>query len=187
MSKEKLGNLLHSLVQDYFAIQSLEDSCKEFAEMKVPDSLAPDAVYFILNECVEAKEKEQSLVGKLLVGLHEKQLLSENNLAGGFNHLVENIDDLIIDIPSIDATLSAFLVTLITTGKVSPAVLKGISSLSAENNTGKILAKTLKGLSTTLGEEGCKTLLGQVGGVTAISSGVNSKWLGDNGLGFLSS
>lgn len=149
--------------------------------------MAPNVVYFFINECVEKKEPQQVMVGNLFVALFQKKLLTQEDFSAGFNLLVEMLDDLVVDIPGIADILARLLTPLVVDGKASLGLVKDITNLASQARTApKLLARFFRTLVAALGEEATKALVNQSGGFAAIAS-VPPAWFAEQGLEFLSS
>ena len=118
-------------VEEYYVSCIIEEPCILLKEIVHPE-LMNIAVKTLLIHSVEKKEKDRSMLGELLVRLHQDKvgLLSSNQATIGVVKFLDELDDLIIDAPKAGSYVATIIGSLIIENLVS---LSLFNSIPADN------------------------------------------------------
>ncbi|KAM9801706.1 eukaryotic translation initiation factor 4 gamma 1-like [Neosynchiropus ocellatus] len=159
-----LKNKSTAIIQEYLTINDLKEALTCVQELNCPQLLFV-FVQTGLDYTLEKSPKAREDMGLLLQHLIKNQTLSTQQYYKGLHHILEMVEDLVIDIPHIWLYLAELILPLVQEGAVPMgALFREISqSLTPSEKADKLLVPILDLLCRHVGQDSVKTMWREAG------------------------
>jgi programmed cell death protein 4 len=108
-------------LREYFQSSDTSEFLRSLEELKCAEYHA-EVIKKAVHLACDAGPRERELTSRLLTELHP-MLLNDEDIATGFEHLLESMDDMVIDIPDANTLVGAFLARAVVDEVLPPAFL----------------------------------------------------------------
>ncbi|TYZ66853.1 hypothetical protein PybrP1_011857, partial [[Pythium] brassicae (nom. inval.)] len=146
LSAEAFEKKVKSILDEYVAMRDLDEAVACFAELASATHHARIAAQS-LNVGLEKGDKERAAVASFLAGLHERGVVSTEDIAGPLHDLLEFAEDMEIDIPLTLQYVAEMVAPSVASGAVPLVrVVASVQHLAPSGKAAKVVAKTLAGV-----------------------------------------
>eukprot|EP00002_Diphylleia_rotans_P013625 TRINITY_DN2657_c0_g3_i1.p1 TRINITY_DN2657_c0_g3~~TRINITY_DN2657_c0_g3_i1.p1 ORF type:complete len:674 (+),score=151.68 TRINITY_DN2657_c0_g3_i1:75-2096(+) len=134
MSAEQFENLTTLLFDEFLCFKDLADAIAWYKDLRY-DNLGSAFVEKAVNYFLEKKEAQRAIITSLIAGLISKDMLTQADVEQGLTFHLSILDDLVIDIPQVGASLAKTVSELAVQNALSLSFLTCALEISIENET----------------------------------------------------
>lgn len=121
LSMTEFKQRVADIITEYFASEDVTEVSRSVRELN-SQCFNYELVKLTVTKALDRKEKERELASRLISALYE-DILSRDDVAKGFERLLELADDLQVDAPSARGNLATFLARAVVDEVLPPAYL----------------------------------------------------------------
>lgn len=117
---KELRGRIRAVLEEYLSSRDAAEVGRRLVEIEIPVDLRHEFVRSALELALDRSDAERELLSQLLSDLRGKELRA-HEIARGFEHVIERVDDLALDYPQASDHLAAFLVRAVNDDVLPPA------------------------------------------------------------------
>lgn len=148
ISPKEMREYLQEALAEYFVSADINEVCKPISEVATRD-LNPEIVSFIVTEACERDASDRELASKLLYKFATTNApwhVTKEQLIQGFQLVLQQLDDLVLDTPGADQEVAKFIARAIADDLVPPSFAVNFDLDSAETLNVRRAMKKAAGL-----------------------------------------
>lgn len=143
ISAEAFEKKVKAILEEYVVTRDIEEATQCFQELASEEHHALIATQ-CLNIGLEKGNKERDAISSFLAGLHERKLVSSDDIATPLHELLEFAEDMEIDIPLTLQYISVMIAPCVASGAVPlPRLVESVQHLTYNGKAAKVISKTL--------------------------------------------